>query len=174
MRINREAFSILELLIVIVIMGVIYNLSVNNFQKPIDKRMNVTLKNLKEYLQKFKYEDSVRFLCLNDCSSCDILVDGVKTESVESFLDDSIRVYRYEYFSGLQEVLQDVYFNREGIQEDVCFSYEMGANRVGNQILVEFKDTVYDFSTYISPTTEYASMAEALDSKQRHIEEVTR
>ncbi|MEN8304246.1 MAG: hypothetical protein ABFQ64_09265 [Campylobacterota bacterium] len=136
--------------------------------------MNITLKNLKEYLQKFKYKRDIRFLCLDDCSSCDVLVDGVKTERIDDFLDDSIRVYRYEYFSGPQEVMQDVYFNQEGVQEDVCFSYEMGRNGVGDQVLVEFKDSVYDFSTYISPTVEYASMAEALDAKQRHIEEVTR
>lgn len=153
-------------------MGVVYNLSVNNFQQSRKEVVNITLENVKEYLQSFDYKDRVRLLCLDDCKSCEVLVEGIKVASLDDFLDESVNVYRYEYLSGVQEVMKSVHFNKEDIQEDVCFSYSIDRKGVGEQVLVEYKDSVYDLSTYISPTTKYASIEEAVDSKQKLIEEV--
>jgi len=171
---NRGAFSLLELLIVIVIMGIVYNLSVNSFDKKREDGVNITLETLKEYLQNLEYERDVKLLCFDGCRNCDILVDGIKTKSIDGFLDDSVRSYRYQYLFGVQEVMKDAYFNEDGIQEDVCFSYDIDKNGIGEQILVEFKNSVYDFSTYLSPIQKYSSMEDAIDAKQKLMEEVIR
>ena len=155
-------------------MGIVYNLSVNSFEKKREKGVDMSLETLKEYLQNLEYERNVKLLCLDDCANCYILIDGNKTKSIDGFLDDSVRSYRYQYLFGVQEVMKDAYFNEDGIQEDVCFSYEVDKNGIGEQILVEFKNSVYDFSTYISPTKKYSSMEEAIDAKQKLIEEVIR
>jgi len=137
----KRAFSLVELLIVVMIIGVVYTLAISNFQKISDKSSKVTLQTLKSYLQSFPHEKEVRFLCLDDCSSCNIFVDDKKVKELETifdgFVDDSIVVYRYEFLTGAHEILQDVYFNEEGVEDRVCFSYRVDTKGVGDQVLIQ-------------------------------------
>jgi len=107
-------------MIVIVIMGVVYTLSVNSFKSVGEESSSVNLNNLKEYLVSLKAKKNAKILCLDECSSCDILVDGEKKAVLDDFLDDSVVVYRYEYLTGVQEKMKEIYFNEDDVQEDVC------------------------------------------------------
>jgi len=166
------------------IIGVVYTLAIGKFQNLGQKEETVTLKNLKQYLKIFpklngidSYE-KVRFLCLDNCSSCDILIDGDKMSkegSFNNFIDNSLSVYKYDYASGLTSVTQQkVYFNVEGVEETVCFSYEMNNQGVGDQIVLEYKDGVYDFTTYLEKTARYSSTVDFIEAKEKLIEEVIR
>ena len=168
----KKAFSLIELMIVIVIMGLMYTLSIQSFSNTANKLNKITLLNLKEYIQGQDYQKSVRFLCLDDCKSCDILIDGVKQNTIENILDDSVLSYEYDFISGTRKALIDVYFNSEGTQEDVCFSYTVDKQGVGDQVLVVYKNNVYDFTTYLSPTKKYNSLESAIDAKEKLIREV--
>lgn len=168
----KKAFSLIELLIVIMIIGLVYTLSIGQFQKIGETSSTLTLENLKEKLQSYKHEKNVKLLCLDDCSGCDIFVDGNKSETVDDFLDKSIKVYRYERSYGFIEAQKDVYFNTENIEENVCFSYEVDRNGVGDQILVEFKNKFYDFSTYLSETAIYSSMQDTIKAREDLTREV--
>ena len=154
---KRRAFSLIELLIVIVIIGVVYTLAITKFQTIKEGGAEVSLLNLKQYLLSVPKQvgvdayETVRFLCLDDCSSCDVLVDNIKVSednSFDGFLDSSIKVYRYDFALGTTEVPQKIYFNTEEVEEDVCFSYEINKNGVGDQVIIEYKDYVYDYSAY--------------------------
>lgn len=174
----KKAFSLIELLIVIVIIGVVYTLAVGSFAKMGDASTQVTLKNLKEYLQSFEYEKSVKFLCFDDCSSCDIVVDGKINEemkgSFDGFLDSSVKVFRYDFYQGMQEYTNEVYFNNENIEEAVCFSYTIDKKGIGEQVFVEFNKKVYDFSSYFGATPIYDSLSEVVDAKEMLNSEVLR
>ena len=56
--------------------------------------------------------------------------------------------------------------SEEGVEEDVCFSYEIEKNGVGDQVLVEFKEKYYDLSTYFENTVVYDSLEEAQEIKE--------
>lgn len=155
-------------------MGVVYTLSVNSFKKMGEKSSSVNLSNLKEYLISLDANESAKILCLDECSSCNILVDGVKIAVLDDFLDDSVVVYRYEYLTGVQESMKEVYFNEDDVQESVCFSYGVDSKGVGEQVFVEFKKRVYDFSTYLSSTKVYSTLEEAIQETDKLIEEVRR
>ena len=159
-------------MIVIVIMGVIYTLGVTSFPTKEEEVKHLNLLTLKEYLQEQEFEKSARFLCLDDCTSCRVLLDGEGNTTIDSFIDDSIRVYRYDYLTGPMEIMKEVYFNIEDVQEDVCFSYTVNSQGIGDQVLVEYKEEVYDFTPYMTPTIKYASLEEAIDAKRKLIEEV--
>lgn len=174
---NRRGFSLIELLIVVVIMGVVYTLSISGFQNIQEGKTRITLQNLKEYLNKIPRDKSVEFLCLDKCSSCDIFVDGElysETGAFDDFLDDSIRVYRYDFLQGAQEITKKVYFNSEEVEEDVCFSYSLNKKGVGEQVLVEFKEKVYDYTSYLTPTPLYTSLQEAVEAKESLAQEAMR
>jgi len=161
----KKAFSLIELLIVILIIGVVYTLSVGSFEKVKDESKKLTLQNLKEYLQDLPHEKSAEILCLDDCSMCKILVDGKKIRELDDFLDKSVKSYRYDFSYGMVE-LDKV--------DDVCFSYEIDKKGVGQQVLVEFKNKFYDYSTYLTPVSIYSSLQEARDAKEQLVQEVLR
>jgi prepilin-type N-terminal cleavage/methylation domain-containing protein len=172
----KKAFSLIELLIVVVIIGVIYTLAVTGIKQTANVEEKVTLKNLKGYLKSLPYQKSVRFLCLDDCSSCDIYIDGNLSKEFDGvfddFLDDSVKTYRYDKQTGMQDVEYDVYFNIENIEESVCFSYEVDSKGVGEQVYVEYQDKIYDYTTYLKDSVVYDSISEALEVKENLYQEV--
>ena len=168
----KRAFSLIELLIVIMIIGVVYTLAIGSFQKLSDGSSKLTLGNLKEYLQSIKHSKSVKLICLDDCSECDVYVDGNRSRTIEGFLDESVRVYRYEFSYGAVEIEKELFFNIDDVEEDVCFSYEVDKSGVGDQVLVEFKESVYDFSSYFSQTAVYSSVEAAVEAREILIREV--
>ncbi len=172
----RKAFSLIELLIVVLIIGIVYTLAVSSFENLKEDTTRVTLANLREYLQSLEHEKSVNFLCLDDCSSCEILIDGKIQEgskdSFDDFIDDSIKVYIYTMNQDMQEIDDKVFFNSENIEQRVCFSYEIDHKGVGEQVFIEFRKKVYDYSSYFEKTPVYTSIEEASDFKQKVIAEV--
>lgn len=171
---QKRAFSLIELLIVIVIIGVVYTLAITNMNKLSDPKEKLTLLTLKEYLLSFSDAKRVKLLCLDDCSNCDILADNEKVANVEDFLDDSVKSYRYESAYGTVEKQKEVYFNLDSVQERVCFSYEIEKNGVGDQVIIAFKNRVYDFTPYLTQTLQYDSLEEAVRFKRELREEVLR
>lgn len=164
----KKAFSLIELIIVVVIMGVVYMLAVNNLQNIKDPKTTLSLQNLKEYLQNIPHKKSVELLCLDDCTSCDVLVDGKKDPdipSIENLINDSIKVYRYDFHLGLQEQSKKVYFNEENIEENVCFALSVDSKGVSEQVAVKFNGKVYDYTAYLRPTPVYGSLQELIDTK---------
>ena len=160
-------------MIVIVIIGVVYTLVITKLQSVGEEKMTPSLSNLKEYLSSFSKEnESVRLLCLDNCSSCAVYVDGVKREDVESFFDDTIETYRYDFLQGAMLVKDAVFFNEEDVQESVCFSFGIDKNLVSDQVIVVYKDRAYDYSTYFTKTPVYDYLEEAIDAKQNLAQKV--
>jgi len=154
-------------MIVIVIIGVVYTLVITKLQSVGEGKITPHLSNLKEYLISLNKENqSVRLLCLDDCSSCSVYVDGVKTQDIESFFDDSIETYRYDFLQGAIRVKDPIFFNEEDVQESVCFSFGIDKNLVADQVIVVYKDKAYDYSSYFNKTPVYDYLEEAIDAKQ--------
>lgn len=155
-------------MIVIVIIGVVYTLVITKLQSVSDGKMTPSLSNLKEYLISLNKEQKqdIRLLCLDDCSSCTIYKDGEKHEKIESFFDDSIETYRYDFLQGALRVKDAVFFNEEDVQESVCFSFSIDKNLVADQVIVVYKNKAYDYSSYFKKTVVYDYLEEAIDAKQ--------
>jgi len=158
-------------------MGVVYVLAVHNLQNIKDPETALTLQNLKKYLQTVPYKKNVELLCLDDCSSCDVLIDGQKDpnlKSIDNFIDNSIKIYKYDFYLGLQEQRKKIYFNEENIEENVCFSFSVDKKGVSEQVAVKFKNKVYDYTTYLTPTPVYDSLEELINTKDIYTKARTR
>lgn len=161
-------------MIVIVIIGVVYTLVITKLQSVDEEKMTPSLSNLKEYLISLnKDRQSVRLLCLDDCSSCGVYTNGVKTGDVESFFDDSVEVYRYDFLQGAIREKEAVFFNEEDVQESVCFSFGVDKNLVADQVIVVYKNKAYDYSSYFTQTPVYDYLEEAIDARQDLAQKVT-
>ncbi|MEA1983230.1 MAG: prepilin-type N-terminal cleavage/methylation domain-containing protein, partial [Campylobacterota bacterium] len=161
----KKAFSLIELMIVIVIIGVIYTIAVSKLQTVGEEKVSPSFLNLKEYLGSFIKDDvkSARLLCLDDCSDCDIYADGEKVKTIESFFDESVEVYRYDVLQGLVEKKKPVFFNEEDVQESVCFSFEVYKNSVAEQLIVSFEERAYDYTSYFEKTPRYDSLEDLVE-----------
>lgn len=163
-------------MIVIVIIGVVYTLAITKLQNYGEEKAAPNFYNLKEYLLSYIKDDAskAKLLCLDDCSECSVYVDDEKVETFESFFDDSVESYRYDFLQGAVEKQEDVFFNEEGVQESVCFSFNVSKNLVADQIIVLYEDKAYDYSAYFTNTLVYDTLEEAVEKKQDLAEEVIR
>jgi len=159
-------------------MGLVYTLSVNNLQKVTDPTQNISLKTLKKYLINVPHKKEVLFICLDRCQSCQVVVDGVvdnnSTSKFDDFLDDSVKTYSYDSLTGMQEKDTRVFFNSEDIEESVCFSYAIDGSGVGEQVFVEYRTKVYDFTHYGDEVFRYNSLSEAQEKQEQLKQEVQR
>ncbi len=162
-------------MIVIVIIGVIYTLAITKLKTFGEEKAKPSLITLKEYLGSFiKESHAAKLICLDDCSECSVYVDGVKEETLENFLDASVRRYRYDFLQGAVEKQEEVFFNEEGIQERVCFSFEVDKNLISDQVMVVYKEKAYDFTTYLTRTQQYDSLEDLVEKKQNEAQKILR
>jgi len=160
-------------MIVIVIIGVIYTLAVVKLKGVSQEKVKPSLVNLKEYLYSLnKNGETMQLLCLDDCSECSVYQDGKKIQTMKSFFDASIEVYNYDFLQGAIEKKMPVFFNKEGTQESVCFSFSIDKDRVSDQIIVVYKDKAYDYSNYFEKTKVYDTLEKAEEAKQKLAQEV--
>ncbi len=143
-------------------------LAVQNLQNFKDPVNTLTLQNLKAYLKSIPHDKSVELLCLDDCTRCDVIVDGEKDpdiDSIDDFIDTSVKVYTYDYYRGFQEQRKTIFFDKDNIEKNVCFSFSVDKKGVSDQVAVMFDDKVYDYTTYLTPTPVYSSLQALVDTK---------
>lgn len=175
---KRSAFSLIELLIVVLIVGVVYTLAISNFDNVKENKIKPTLLTLKSSLNELEKKKKAELICLDECKSCNVYIDGEVdgnlSEVYEDFLDEEPKMYRYDQSFGLVRLKNRVVFNQEGIDEEVCFSLSVDRNGVSDQVIVEYKDRFYDFTPYFENTQVYRSGSELTQIKEDTYQEVLR
>ena len=163
-------------MIVIVIIGVVYTLAITQLKGVEEKKMHPSFLNLKEYLLSFATEDAerVNLICLDDCAKCGVYVDGEKVHEIESFFDENVEIYKYNFLEGMRRAQKAVYFNEENLQQDLCFSFNVDKNGISEQLFVRYDEKVYDYTSYLTKTQRYDSLEEATRVHEENIERVLR
>jgi len=159
---RRQGFSLIELMIVLVIVGLVYSLALSRIKAPKEERMKPSFVTLKSYLLSFSRDNkSVELLCQKSCDDCVILSDGKKLADFKAFFDKSVEFYRYDFFLG------DVALNRES-----CFDFKIDSNGVSDQVIIVYKEKAYDYTPYFERVREYDSLSALKDAKEELISEI--
>jgi prepilin-type N-terminal cleavage/methylation domain-containing protein len=163
----RSGFSLLELLIVIVIMGVVYTLGVENLQKlsPTAQEKKLSLQNLKNFLLQYDFAQEARIVCIDTCSECRVILDKKEQKSVPRLFQKTPVLYHFDPVVGYETTEAVPYFDEEGVEHDTCFSYTLLKNGVGEQLVVEVPGGVYDLGAYFD-TGVYESMERFKENKE--------
>jgi len=160
-------------MIVIVIIGVVYTLVISKLQTFGEQKATPNFTNLKEYLLTYmKDADNVKLLCLNDCDKCSIYRDDKKIKEIKSFFDANVEIYRYDFLQGAVQKRKNVVFNKEDVEENVCFSLKVRKNSVADQVIVVYKNKAYDYSNYFSKVGVYDTLDDAVAEKQKLSQEI--
>ncbi|HIC43748.1 MAG TPA: prepilin-type N-terminal cleavage/methylation domain-containing protein [Sulfurimonas sp.] len=84
---KRRAFSLMELMLVVVIIGVVYAMALSSLKPPEKKELEAfSLLTLPKYLREnFALQDA-KIVCFEPCGRCSVLVDG-------DWQDDEIELF---------------------------------------------------------------------------------
>jgi len=90
----------------------------------------------------------------------------------DNFIDDSIKTYHYSVLDGIVNVEYNPFFDSDGIEQDVCFSFSVDKQGVSDQVVVEFNNKVYDYTPYFEKTKIYYSIEDFIEAKEKIYQEV--
>jgi len=168
----------MELLIVVLIIGVVYTIAIGNFESLKTDRLKPNLLNLKSHLYSLPHANKVKLMCLDRCKNCFVYIDeelnNEFSSEFDNFLDSSVKAYRFDTNLGLMEIKKEIFFNSQDNEEEICFSYEIDKKGIGNQVLVEYKGYVYDFTQHFTNTVRYPSLGDATAAKEDQLQKVLR
>jgi len=167
---QKKAFTLLELLLVVLIMGIVYGLVINSIKQYGDRSFALTLETLPEYLMGFHRQNHVTLLCTDACRDCRVMVEGTEVKRVEPFIDGPIRAYRFDAALGTRDISFTPYYDEEERESEVCLRFEIFPNGSSSEMIVEEEEYVVDFPGYFGTPTRFASLEEAIEQKRSAIE----
>ena len=162
----KKAFTLIELIIVILIITVTYALifSNNSFSLKTDEK-KLDLFNLKDYLiENFSFEKEISFLCIEEDFRCFIKIDGKlhKDFEVKNFFKEKPEVYAYtkdETRVDFKELRVDN-FNYK-----VIFELKINSDYKTNEFIVDtLDDKVYVFNSIFTKPKVYNSLHESFEN----------
>ena len=143
----KGAFTLIELLIVIVIMGMVYAIIAPNLNlKAYVEEEGLNFNTLYPFLKKYSYENKIVLKCTNE-DGCFVLSDGELTDRIENKLFKSEPVvYQYNKNLDVKE------FSRLEIEDlesfDIVFEYELNKDGISKDMIVEVDEKVYIFNSF--------------------------
>ncbi len=162
---NKKAFTLIELIVVIVIIGIVYAVVLNNFKS----EQNITpsnFANLKDkFLPFYKRGDLLEFYVYDDCSKSAIIINNELQDkkvdlNIKAFKD--IQVYKTDKFADPKKV-EFAPVKIDNRIYDVCFKFSIFPNSSSSSYIVHFWDKYYILYPYMIETKIVSNLKEAVD-----------
>lgn len=173
---SRSAFSLIELLIVVVIIVLIYALSVTFLNRDTQQIESLTLQSMPEYLMKFHQPNSaVTMRCMNYCKDCLVYVDENLTEEIQNqtLIDDKCRAYRFDNRYGTINHTFTPYFDSDNLEKEVCFEFTIYPNGTNSEFIIECGETIISYDGYFQKPKRFFSLSDVVEYKRKQIAKVS-
>lgn len=157
---SSKAFTLFELLLVVVLIAVLYGVFVHKLSTPKTAQdANLNLKTLKPFLQTIPFEHKVELLCFEPDCSCHLYIDGkpVEQEAIKLF-KTSPKTYRKNSFGQYQLHEYLAVKDEKGRFKTVCFGYNLYPNGSGSSYIVEADERFYYFPPHLGDVIEAESL----------------
>ncbi len=155
----RSAFTLLELLIVMVIVGIVYSVGFSRFKLYTPPLKALTPLDLKQTIMHNKgFKGHGTLLCVDECTKCYVREDisqpyvaydgGVSLKGTKSYTldaDGSLVKMRYGRYD----------------DKDVCFMMDFFPNGSSTQLIIQQKDRAYFLPAFFSKPKEFSSVEDA-------------
>ena len=171
---QKKAFTLIELLLVVVIIGVIYGLVINSMQRINDKEASLSFESLPSFLKTMYQQNSVAFVCIDNCKECAVYIDGEKVKEAKAFMEEErhMRFWRFDANLGTQELPFTPIFDEDDREFDVCFRYEIFKDGSSTEMIVETEKKTYDYRGSFRDVAHFSSLQDLEDSRQDELQEV--
>ncbi len=168
----KKGFTLLELMLVILLMGIVYGLVINVFDRYKERAIDVALSNLEAYMKSFYHNNHVSLICLKQCHECLLFIDDKFNQNITPFITKETEIYRYDKDIGVRELDFTPYFREEGQEEEVCFRYDIHPDGSRTEMIVKEGKEVYDFPSYFGSVQKYTSLNEVIEQRNIAIQKV--
>lgn len=159
---KTAAFVLFELLIVLLIVGVVYSLSMTQFPDP-SSLTEESVYRLKKELKKYQgdRESTVALACFDEETvNCIIEVDGeLVTQTFE--VPDDFKMYTFDRFGFERELFErHDYFERK-YQLPLLFSFFLYPNGSSTESVVELNDRYYTYHAFLGEVRIFEEYSDA-------------
>ncbi len=166
---NNRGFTLFELLVVIIIIGLLYGLFVSNLQDKDTKSDAITLFSMKKTLLSQPFKQKSEVICFEPCKECFIYNDDEKTD-IKPFalFKTPPKVYTKDRYGKLEQYHFLSFLNKENKLQDVCFRFSVLNNKSSSYYLVETDEEFYLFYPYLKDVETAPTLSDAqklLDNK---------
>ncbi|SFZ97355.1 hypothetical protein MNB_SV-5-284 [hydrothermal vent metagenome] len=158
---RRGAFTLIELLIVIIIISVVYFLGFSGIQKVSAKKEMLTPLNLKSSIEKSKnFTGKGTLLCINNCKECYFSEDISRPyEKVEDKTNlEDLEAYTLDMNNDLLKLEYGRYKDKK-----ICLVLDFYKNGSSTQIILKQKESVYFLPAFFGEPEELDSLEDAKD-----------
>ncbi len=170
----KKAFSFFELMIVIIIIGVVYAILIQNFTFPDLKEKKVSLENLPTFLrQNFaKNKSLVTLKCFDDCSKCKVYENREEKQEIIGLFEKYSDPKSYHIINERYQNIKfaNIYKNYKIIP--VCFEYNLYPNGSSDEMVLEYEDKFYVYDNFSQPTKITNSLSDIQDEKQEQMRKI--
>ena len=156
MQIDKRAFTLIELIIVVAIISISYSLVVPNIKNSTTDSVN--LSNLKEYLLSLNFDKRASIVCFEDDKECSIYLDNRVLKHKISLFHDKIYAYKIAPNDELiTQEFSDIIV--DGFSKRVDFRFDI--DRVmSSEVAIEYKDSFIYYSPFSISPLVFGSVSE--------------
>ncbi len=153
----RQAFSLIELMVVILIMSFSYMLVFASMQRTESKPKALNAKNLKGSLAKqgLLYSDTELF-CLDKCQQCYLYTSGETTDYEGDLKLGDLTAYQIDADNKLEKIEFGRYQDHP-----VCLRFSLYHNGSSSQLVIQDKTGIYYLPSLFGKTIKTNSLEEA-------------
>jgi len=151
---SQKGFTLFELLIVILIIGLIYGVFVHKLQSRQKKTQTdtITLTNLDTALDRFNAQRYAEVICLEPCKECYIQKDGSKAKlATLALFKTEPTVYERDRYGEMKSKRFLPELNEKDELKDVCFRFKRYNNKSNSYFLVNSENKFYLYRAFLHP-----------------------
>lgn len=166
---NRTAFTLFELLIVVVLIAIIYGVFIQRLQSVGNPEARITLQTLPQLLDTFPEGLRREVICTEPCKECRIYIDGeaVKGDAFALFAQSPV-VWVKDRYGQMKEKNFLPLFDPDHGTKEVCFRYRRYRNGSGSSYIVQNGETSFvRFPAYLSAVETFSTL-EAAEGAESH------
>ncbi len=155
----HKGFSLIELLIVVVIIGLVYAMGFSNFQIRKSTPKALTPLNLKETIIKSEFfSGHATLICVDKCKKC-YLRQGISStfEAYSNKIDlTNIKAYTLDERESLRELEYERYDDQK-----ICLVMDFYNNGSSTQIILKDEESAYFLPAFFGEAKKFDSAADA-------------
>jgi len=159
---DNRGFTLFELLIVIILIGLIYGLFVSSLQNKETESDAITLLSMKKTLLNQPFKKKSEVICFEPCKECFIYNDNKKTD-IKPFtlFKTAPKVYKKDQYGRLEQLRFLSFLDKEDLLQDVCFRFSVFNNRSSSHYLIEADEKFYLFHPYLNDREVIPTLSDA-------------
>ncbi len=170
----RSAFSLLELMLVVVIIGIVYAMALSSFKPSEKKELDaVTMRTLPKYLrQNFPLADA-KIVCFSPCGKCGVMADGEWMEDeLELFPNSDVKSYTLDT-QGFATEKEFAPQDMNDAYREACFVLHKEANDAISPFVLQSEGSFLYYRAGYEEVEEYDSLT-AIQSEYQRVANIIR